>query len=361
MIESIEDLSARLSDSIKASSNVFIVGHNSPDFDSIGSSIGLLTLAESLGKKAYIIVDDRESMIEPGVKRIIDENRSRFRIIKKENFLKKFDSNSLLILTDVNKKNLISVGDYVNRVGRVIVIDHHAQDENTVSSNDKYITSSISSASEAVTRVLNHIGIEFDSVVANALLAGISLDTKRFKHNTSAITHNVAEKLIDRGANTDYVNSLFFAEFESYCRISNLIINGTIIRKYSESLLSPIQVSFTLNRNQPNTTYIREDLAKAADKMLSFIGIDAAFTIGFVEDGIVHISARGNKRVDVGKIMEQMHGGGNSQSAAGRITADDLFAIEEELMSKVANGISSEEKVVEEPQVIKVKQIDQNV
>lgn len=356
MIKTIKDLGSKLETEIRKCSNLFIVGHNSPDFDAIGSSIGLFALAESLGKKAFIIVDDEDSKIEPGVKKIIDENRGRFRICKKDKFLKMADSKSLVILTDVNKKNMISIGDYIDRVGHTIVIDHHSEDAASVDTEDKFIELDVSSASEVVARILLEANINIDKSVANYLLAGISLDTKRFKQSTTSITHYVAEKLIDKGADIDCVNNLFLEEFESFCRISNLIINGTIIRKYSESL-APIQVSFTLNRNNPEEVYIKEDFAKAADRMMKFNGVDASFALGFVEPGIIHISARGTKKVNVGKIMTEMKGGGNQQSAGGRIEGDDIFKVEEELMSKISFGLSDEEPLVDEPQVIKVKQI----
>ena len=357
MISSVKDLHKRLSTEMKRSSNVFIVGHNSPDFDAIGSCIGLLTLAESLGKKAYIIVNDEESRIEPGVKRIIDENRSRFKIIKNDNFLRKVDAKSLLILTDVNKDTMISVGDYVSRCGKVMIIDHHTEDIHTIPTDDKYIRQDASSACEIVGKVLQEASVEYDSVVANMLLAGISLDTKRFKQNTTSITHDVAEKLIDHGADIDYVNSLFLEEFESYCKISNLIVNGTIIQKYSDSLLAPIQVSFTLNRNCPSQIYLKEDYAKAADRMMKFNGIDASFALGFVEDGVIHISGRGGKKVHVGNILKEMQGGGNAQCAGSRILSSDVFAVEKELMDKIYFGISESEPVVDTPQVIMVKQL----
>ncbi len=342
---------------IQASSNVFIIGHNSPDFDSIGSCIGLYEFAKHFGKDVYIIVNDDELKIEPGVKRILDENKGKLPIIKKNDFLSLVNPNSLLIVTDVNKDYMIAVGDSLNQVGSIIIVDHHTQDKHTIQTEKKCITTEVSSACEIVARVLGLSRIRYPKNVANYLLAGISLDTHRFKQNTTSITHDVAEKLINRGADIDYVNNLFLEEFESYCRISNLIINGTTIKKYSDSLLAPIQVSFTLNRNQPKSIYLKEDYAKAADRMMKFTGIDASFALGFVDEGIIHISARGGKKVNVGKIMKSMNGGGNDQSAGGRIQSEDLKAVEEELMSKIPLGISSEEEIIEEPPVIKIKQI----
>ena len=353
-----KELRVKLENDIKKSSRVFIIGHNSPDFDSIGSAIGLAVLVESLGKKAFIIVNDEEFKIEPGVKKIIDSNRSIYHFIKKEEFLKKADKRSLLLVTDVNKAPMIAVGDSLDKVGNIIVIDHHTEDETTIPTEDRYISLEASSACEIVSRLLTNSRTPYSKDVANYLLAGISLDTKRFKHNTTDKTHEVAEKLLRNGADIDFVNNLFLEEFESYCRISNLIINGTIIKKYSESALDPLQVSFTLNRNNPSQIYIKEDYAKAADRMMKFNGMDASFTLGYVEPGIIHISARSGKRVNVGAIMKEMGGGGNPQAAGGRIETDeDLIRIERKLMTRVPVGMSTGEEIAKEPPIIKMKQM----
>ncbi len=352
----LKELKSIIESEISKSSIVFITGHTSPDFDSIGACIGLQVLTDALGKKSYIIVDDEESKIEPGVKKIIDENREKFHIITNKEFKELYNPKATLIVADVNKDYMISVKDYLDAFRRIIVIDHHAEDENTIQTPYRFINLETSSACELVARLLTSFHIKYSANVANYLLAGISLDTKRFKHNTTSKTHDVAEKLIDNGADIDYVNNLFLEEFESYCRISNLIINGTIIKKYSESL-APIQVSFTLNRNNPRQIYLKEDYAKAADRMMKFKGLDAAFALGFVDEDTIHISARGGKKVNVGKIMQEMQGGGNAQSAGGRIKSQDIFAVEQELMDKVSLGFSEEEDIIEEPPIIKLKQI----
>ena len=267
------------------------------------------------------------------------------------------NSNSLLILTDVNKEDMISLGNDVYKFKKIITIDHHGENSKTVKTENKFIREDISSACEIVTAILNMNRIPYESTVANYLLAGINLDTKRFKQNVTENTHDTAEKLLHHGADTDFVNNLFLEEFESFCRISNLIINGTLIKKYSDSLLAPIQVSFTLDRNNPTSIYRKEDYAKAADRMMKFNGIDASFALGFVEPGVVHISARSTKKVNVGNIMNQLHGGGNPQSAGARIKTDNLLSLENKLMKIIPIGLSEKEDIIEEPPVIKKKQI----
>lgn len=356
---SFKDFAASLEDEIKKSSRVFIIGHNNPDLDSIGSAIGIQHLVTSYGKKAYIVVDDDETKIESGTKRIIDENRKKYKIINKNMFKKLMDEEDspLLIMTDVNKKDMISLGDSLDSFKRIFIIDHHSTNEQTVSTRYMYINEDESSASEIVSKILLTKKIKLTPEVANALLTGISLDTKRFKQNTTPATHDVAEKLIDKGADIEYVNNLFLQDFETHCRIQNLIINGTIIKRLSESLLSPIQASFTFNRNNPLEEHVPEDYAKAADQMLKFAGVDASFVLGYVSPGVIHVSARGNKKVNVGKIMDEIGGGGNAQSAGARIETDDIQKLEDLILEKAMMVIGSDEKVLEEPQVVKVKQL----
>lgn len=360
-MNTLKELKTKLENEIKKSSHVFIIGHNEPDLDAIGSAIGLCILANYYKKPASIIVDDEPSKIDSSTKKVIDDcnkiTSKNFQIINKEQALEMVNANSLLILTDVNKTNMISLGEDVYKFKKIIIIDHHNENSYTVQTNDKFIREDMSSASEIIATILNNAKIPYSSTVANYLLAGINLDTKRFKQNVTEDTHDTAEKLLHHGADTDYVNNLFLEEFESFCRISNLIINGTVIKKYSDSLLAPIQVSFTLDRNNPEATYRKEDYAKAADRMMKFNGVDAAFTLGFVEPGVAHISARSTKKVNVGEIMKKMHGGGNPQSAGGRINTDNLLSLENKLMEMVPYGLSETEDIIAEPPVIKRKQV----
>lgn len=339
MIANFDDLKNRLVNQISQSNKVFIVGHKSPDFDAVGASIGLATLAKTLGKECHIIVDDDSSTIEPGALKILDECRDKYSIINREQFLNEVDDNSLLIVTDTNHTSLLSVKDDLNKFSSIFVIDHHCEGADTVLTENSYISVDSSSACEIISILLNELGIVYEPQVASYLLAGISLDTKRFKQSTTSLTHDVAEKLINRGANIDYVNHLFLEEFDSFCRISKLIINGTNFKKYKKELIIPIQISFTLDREHPTSIYQKEDFAKAADRMMKFNGVDASFALGFINPDVVHVSARSGKRVNVGNIMHQMNGGGTLQSAGGQYHTNDVFQIEKQLIDNIPFGL----------------------
>ena len=158
--ESLKKFKEQLELAIMDSSEVFIVGHNEPDFDSIASSIGIATLVKSLDKKAYIIIDDDPASIEPGVKKIISEIQDEFNIITLEQFKELKKEDSLLIMTDVNKHYMVSVKDYINQFKKIIIIDHHDITNETVQTDTKYITTKVSSASEVIAQLLNFTHIK---------------------------------------------------------------------------------------------------------------------------------------------------------------------------------------------------------
>ena len=341
MSEMLKNLKKILLEVIKDSSKVFIVGHNEPDFDSISSSIGLWTICQLFGRKAYIIVDESNTSLEPGVRKIIDDGRSRFNIIDLNQFKQLLDDNSSLIVADTNKEYLLLVKDFLDDFKYSIVIDHHSSDHNTIDADYIFIDTSTSSASEIVARLLNSYHLRYDATVANYLLAGIQLDTNRYSNNTTSRTHNIAEKLIEHGANPSDVSKLFKAEFETDRRINNLIYNESLLETYERDVFQTRQVSYTVNRTSPQTVYKKEDLAKAADKMLDY-NVDASFAIGHIDDKTISISARSKSDINVGEIMSKLNGGGNAFSGACKIVDRDIIEVENNLRDIVSSYICAD-------------------
>ena len=352
-----------LQDKIATSSSkkFFIVGHNEPDFDSIASSIGLHTLCKHLGKEAYIIVNDPEVSLEPGVKKIKDSNIIAHNIISLEGYKLVKEPATTLIVTDTNKSDLISVGNMLDDFNEIIIVDHHQPGEKTIPNATTYIDQSVSSASEVISQLLINAKVTCDPNVYTYLLAGIILDTGRFKKNTTPRTHDIARKLMHKGADTDYVNELFLADFNTDRVINDLIFNGTLFQAYEYNLVDSHNVSFTLNRDKPRTIYRKEMIAKAADRMLKY-RVDAAIVMGYVDETVIGVSARSKGIIDVGKIMAHIGGGGNSQNAGARVEGMSIVDLEDILTKSINYGVEvdgemappEEGKVIIEPK-IKVK------
>ena len=339
-IQSIEDL---LQTIILSEQRVFIVGHNAPDLDSIASAIGLQTLCESLGKEAYIIVDEPEESIESITKKVRDLNISKHNIIDKDGYEILADESSTLIVTDTNKAYLVSIATKLSDFKNIIVIDHHHTDEKTIQNAHCYITTKVSSASEIVAQLLKIANVKCPSEVYTYLYGGIYLDTKRFDKNVGSKTHNTANDLLDSGADRFAVKELFLANFSEDKIIYDLIFNGAVLKAYDFSIVDNYTVAFTMNRENPDKQYKKVTIAKAADRLMKY-PIEAAIVMAYIDEGVVSVSARSKGRMDVGKIMSYIGGGGNSQNAGAKVEGIPIDELEQILTIVIEqnNHISGE-------------------
>lgn len=295
-----------LEQSIVGSFKVFIVAHDNPDLDAIASAIGLYLLCKKYKKECYIVINDQAERIEAGVKKIIEKEKNNIPFINLKKYLELKGDNDLLLTTDVNKDNRISLGENLSDFKDIVVIDHHAENEHTIKTDKKFITVGVSSASEVVSKLLIDSKVGIDSNTATYLLAGIKLDTDDLSKNTECDTLGVAQKLLQKGASNEEVQSLFQQSYESDVRIGELIKQIEFnIFQYAIACDGGLQV------------YTREELAKAADKAMKY-GVDASFMIGYIDEdrSKVGVSARSNGKINVCELMGEFGGGGNPMSAA---------------------------------------------
>ncbi|MBQ2640195.1 MAG: DHH family phosphoesterase [Bacilli bacterium] len=364
MGKSVKCLANMFSDIYQKSTKIFIVGHDEPDYDAIASAIGLSELCQNVGIESYIIVNDNDIELEPGVKQIIDKEKDRCNIINLDRFEELMDNTASLITTDTNNQGLVSVRDYLEEFKDILIIDHHDESARTIDTDKKHIDLDSSSASEIVTNLLNSFKVKYSKDTANYLLSGIRLDTKRFKKNTSANTYDAVKKLLHRGADVDYVEDLFASEIDVDKDISLLIHDdhNTRIVEYGDPnfdrdniLLKGYNVSFTLNRTDPMKEYKKVVLAQTADRMIGFRTLDASFVLSYVNPNTICISGRSKGKIDVGEIMRHMDGGGGIRSAACRIeNPEDIFEVEKELMQQIEWGLPKEDakQLVKKPRKV---------
>lgn len=320
-----------LEKSIQDASQVFVVAHNNPDLDAIGSAIGLYLLVKNKFKKdCYIIVNDPSEKLEAGVKKVMDKEKGRIPIITLRKYLELKGDNDLLITTDVNKKNRISVTEHLDDFKDIILIDHHGEDGFTIPTDKKFITSGVSSASEIVTRLCCEFRNTIDENTATYLLSGIKLDTCGYSKNCDPDTMDMVKKLMKSGANNDDVQHLFQENYESDVKIGELI-----------KQLEFHSFQYAIAVADPSEIYTREELAKAADKALTY-GYDASFILGYLDEDRheVGVSARSNGNVHVGHIMEELGGGGNDKSGATTTLEKSAEELGEEIKLKLVNPYS---------------------
>jgi len=306
-MEKIRDLRVNLESKILSSSNVVIVPHNGIDFDAIGSAIGLASIVKKLKKTPIIVIDDASTKIDYGVQVVIDEAKNEYTIVNRDKYLQGSNDDDLFILTDVNKSYLVSINDRLTNPEQVVIIDHHNEDDKSVESNLKCIDPSISSASEIVTHLLNLFKCKCSPEVANYLLTGIYLDTNKLTKNVTPETMKTVAKLLEFGANINKVTDLLSEDFFSDRRVQELV---------SKAKITTYSIAMILA--EESDEYTKEELAKAADYLLKY-RVDAAFSIGRIDEETISVSARSKEKINVGLVMQEMEGGGNQFSAATKL------------------------------------------
>ncbi len=297
---------------IKSHESVLIMGHAYGDLDSIGSATGLCAAIKNMGKDAYVVVDTERNLSQLMIK-YVQENSIKNYYISPQEGIDKLSNDTLLIITDTHNPDLVESKELLREAKHIVVIDHHRLMVKSIESSELfYHEPSASSASEMAAELLEYFPDEakIPSQAAEALLAGIMLDTKNFVMNTGVRTFEAAAYLRRQGADTIAVKKMFANSLDTY-RNKAEIINSSEI--YHKCAIAQADGSFS---------NIRVAASKAADEMLEITGVNASFVLYDMGDGRVNISARSLGRYNVQIIMESLGGGGHHEMAACQLEND---------------------------------------
>lgn len=320
-MQNITNLKKDIKKCVKKSNQVFITCHLGSDLDAISSAIGMSLIIKKLNKPVYILFDEGEELIEPGVKKIIDEMQDKVSFIKMDTYERIKSDKDLLICLDTNKKYLVCCEDGLNNFNDILIIDHHNTDEDTINTKHSHINTDAFSTSEIITELLSIFKIKIDSEIANYLLAGIYLDTNKLSiDKIPKTTWKAVQKLILLGANTTKVNELFVRDFESDKKVRNLINQAKVIK------LKDSEINIAISVDKSLTIYTKEELAKVANALLEY-KFAATFAIGYIKPDLISISARSLGYIDISQIMSCFGGGGTKRSSAARVNTDKIEEI----------------------------------
>ena len=297
-----------LGDLMDETEHVYVMGHQYADMDTLGAAAGVCAIARKRGKIARIVMDTENNSVGPMLRKLkaLPEYKDVF-IGGGDAFLR-VQPDTLLVVVDTNRPASVESEPLLEACNRVAVIDHHRRGSSYIEKmalnfHEPYA----SSASELVTELLGYLLEPGDllKTEAEALLAGIVLDTKNFTNRTGGRTFEAAAYLRRAGADTQDVQRMFQSDLES------MIDRYAIIRQavlYREDLaIAAIDEECE-----------RVTAAKAADELLTLSGVQASFVF-YPKDGGVYISARSLGEVNVQVIVEALGGGGNSTSAGGQL------------------------------------------
>ncbi len=324
-----------LAELISSSSNVIVMGHRFGDLDSIGAGAGMVGAIRRLDPDipAYMAADPDKNLAKPIINRLNENLTDELPIfISPAEALEKMNDNTLLIIVDTHNKEIIESAEIYQKAKRVAVIDHHRQTVNYIDNavifhHEPYS----SSASEMTAELIQYFsGIDkLPSYYADAMLAGIMLDTKDFVMRTGVRTFEAAAFLRKLGADMVAVKGLFDNDFECIKHRSELITTAEIYNKCA------------IAADESGSPDARISSAQAADEMLSITGVDASFVIFRTPDGGINISARSLGAMNVQIIMEKLGGGGHQTMAAAQFKDISVHEAKAKLINAIDEHIAN--------------------
>jgi len=307
--------------------NVIVMGHRYGDFDSFGASIGIARIAMLCGVKVNIAVDFRDKNLEPCIDVMRETDTYSQIFVDNADGLDLVGPDTLLVLVDHNNPMRAQFADIASKVKKIVIVDHHRKNESIADSVKMYyIEPTASSACELVAEMLES-AVSSQNLIkeeADMLLAGILLDTKQFTRNTGTRTFGSAQYLRGAGANPTDVYTLFKTEADDLKKEARF---HTAITTYRGN------IAISCCEGETDETY-RVIASKAADKMLTLKGIDAAFTLVKIGEQI-HISGRSNGSVNVQLILEKLNGGGHFDVAGAQIVNESVMNVLETLKASI--------------------------
>ena len=308
--------------------HLLIMGNKIGDIDSFGSAIGIYRIAQSMDKKAHIVINSVNSSVRPMMDRF--KNNPDYpddMFLTGAQAAEQVDPNTLLVVVDVNRPSITEAPELLKMVKTIVVLDHHRQSSEIIDNAVlSYVEPYASSACEMVAEILQYIGdgIRMKSVEADAMYAGIVIDTNNFMNQAGVRTFEAAAFLRRNGADVIRVRKLFRDRYDDYKAKAKAVSNAEIFENDfaisvcpSEGLESPTVVG-----------------AQAANELLDIVGIKASVVLSQF-NGTVYLSARSIDEVNVQVMMEKLGGGGHRTIAGAQLKDTTI----EEAIEKVKTVI----------------------
>ena len=313
-----------------AHDRVVVMGHKLMDIDSLGAAIGVRKVADSLGKPAHIVVGEASGSIRQMLDRFHTSEYPEDMFITKAKAMGLVDEDTVLVVVDVNRPSLTEAPELIDIAETIVVFDHHRQGTESIEQATlSYIEPYASSACEMIAEIVQYVddNIKMRNAEADAMYAGIVVDTYNFTNQTGVRTFEAAAYLRKNGADVTRVRKLFRDTLADYKAKAEAI-------HMAEVFEGAFAISECNGEGLDSPTIIG---AQAANELLDIEGVKASFVFTKFRDQI-YVSARSIDEVNVQVIMEQMGGGGHRSIAGTQlkgVTVNDGIRQLKELLTEM--------------------------
>ena len=321
-----------LGELVADASRVFVMGHKFPDLDCIGAAAGVCAIARKKGTPVNIVKEAGQTPASEMMEKLSQLPEYQGVFLSVQDAILAADVNALLVVVDTNRPEQVVSQDLLESSSKVAVIDHHRRAATYIANaalnfHEPYA----SSASELVTELLQYLleSADLRKAEAEALLAGITLDTKQFTMRTGSRTFEAAAFLRRSGADTGDVKKLFQNDLEGTIARYDIIQNARMYRND----IAVARVDHPVGRITA---------AQAADELLNISGIDTSFVLFPDGEGRVILSARSMGDVNVQVILEKLGGGGNAATAGAQVPGKSVEEVTKDLLRAIDQYLEEE-------------------
>ena len=289
------------------------MGHKIGDTDSFGSAIGMYRIAVALNKKANIVINEVTSSVRPMMERFVNSSDyPEDLFLNGEEAAEIADASTALVVVDVNRPSYTEEPQLLKLVKTIVVIDHHRQSSEIISNATlSYVEPYASSACELVAEILQYVAdsVRIKSAEAEAMYAGIVIDTNNFKNQAGVRTFEAAAFLRRNGADVTRVRKMFRDKMEDYKARAEAV-------RQAEVFENDFAISVCPAEGVESPTVVG---AQAANELLNIVGMKASVVLTAYE-GKIYVSARSIDEINVQVMMEKLGGGGHRTIAGAQIS-----------------------------------------
>ena len=290
---------------IDQADEIGVVSHVNPDGDNLGSSLGLARALRNYGKDVEVLGHDT---IDNYLKFLPDLGYYK-------NDYK--DSYDLLLILDASEFDRIGDAQPVaHNSKKTAVIDHHLGGK--ITSDLNIIHPDAPATCQLVYEIINKLDLPLDEKTAGLLFTGIVTDTGRFMYyDTNRETFDVAGKLIDAGADKDFIYQALYQNkpIKTLKFETDLIANAEFMGNKVFAIASKDKVDeFGVQMgDSEHVVNILRDLE----------GIEVAMLLKEYDNGEYKVSMR-SKGIDIAKVARENGGGGHVNASGFSIFDDSL-------------------------------------
>ena len=302
-------------DFIKSSDNIYVLCHQSPDGDTLGSAFAFVNVLRSMGKKANALCSDQFP--------------HRYCFMYDGYYKQEFEPHTI-IAVDIADQTLLGkyLEQYKDKVD--LCIDHHIS--NTFYAKKTLVNPKASATCEVLFELFERMKASIDTLTATCLYTGIATDTGCFKYeNTSKQAHITASKLMDYNVDYAQINRKMF-DVKSKGRLKVEQYLSSSMEYYLDDRCAMITITQEIIDKSGMEAAEFEGIASLT---LQVEGVEVGVTVKQREENVYKISMRSSNYVDVSALCQKFGGGGHIKAAGCQINGTL-----DEVKKKIVNAVN---------------------